>query len=125
MVRAVIMGTARINCPIIIAYGVKRRPKVPKGPLLDIIEYTIRPTTTVGKAIKVLNRVIKGPFPLKELIPIKNPKGTPIIEDKRIAEVDILIEIKVMEKTSRSREIISFRALIKPFTRSSITPPDL
>jgi hypothetical protein len=84
----------------------------------------MRPTTTVGKAIKVLKRVIKTPFPLKELIPIKNPKGTPIIEDKRIAEVDILIDINVMEKTSLSREKMSLKALIKPSIRYSITPPN-
>jgi len=87
---------------------------------LDIIEYTIRPTTTVGNAIKVLNIVIRQLFPLKVLMPIKNPRGTPTKEDRRIAEVDILMEIKVIENTSRSREKINCNAFIKPSNKYSI-----
>jgi len=108
------MGVDRINWPIIIAVGENKRPKVPSGPCLEIKEKTNSPTTTVGNAIMVLNKVITVFFPLKLFAPIKNPSGTPISEAKSIATDDILRDTQVQFITSLSNVKISFKAVVKP-----------
>jgi hypothetical protein len=100
MERAVMMGVASINWPIIIAVGVNRRPSTPKGPCLETSENTKRPTTTVGNAIRVLNNVITIFLPLNSLAPMRNPSGIPIREDNTIAMDDTLRDTQVQFITS-------------------------
>ena len=76
--------------------------------------------TTVGNAIKVLSNVIINPRPLNVEIPIKKPTGTPAAEARRIAEVEILSEVKVMSRTSRSKVIMSLNACITARQKYSI-----
>ena len=110
MVKLMIIGVARTNCPMTMAVGVKSNSNGPKGPRRDISAYPNKPTTTVGSAIKVLRTVIIIPRPLNVLIPIVKPAGIPASEASRIAINEILSEVKVITKISRSRVIINLKA---------------
>ena len=52
-------------------------PKKPNGPVRDSKRYTNKPTTTEGKANKVLSTVNSTPRPLKRTTPNQAPKATP------------------------------------------------
>src|SRR3972149_6820413 len=99
---------------MIIALGVKRRPKTPKGPFLDIREYTKSPTTTVGSAIKVLKTVIVIFFPLNSFVAIKKPNGIPTSDERIAAIIETLRDKNTTSYTSLSKEMISLIAVKKP-----------
>ena len=58
-----------------------RIPSHPKGPDLDTNKYTIKPTTTGGNPIIVLNKIKTLFLPQKFLIAKSVPRGKPIKQD--------------------------------------------
>ena len=56
-------------CPMEIAKGVKRSPKMPNGPDLFKRRNSMRPSTTVGIPRKALKDARTKRFPRKSLIP--------------------------------------------------------
>jgi len=56
-------------CPIEIAKGVKRSPKMPKGPDLFKSRNSMRPSTTVGMPRKALNDARMKRLPRKFFMP--------------------------------------------------------
>jgi len=122
------MGTARINWPIIIAVGEKRIPKKPSGPCREIKAKTKSPTTTVGKDMRVLKKVMVICFPGNWIAPMANPRGTPTTEARRVAAVEIHRERKAIPKTSWSNDTMRLNAWRNPSRIKSITlflPQDL
>jgi hypothetical protein len=108
------MGIAKINWPIIIAVGEKRMPKKPSGPCREIKAKTKSPTTTVGKDRRVLKKVMVMCFPGNCVVPMTNPRGTPIKEAKMVAEVETHRERKAIPRTSWSNDTMRLSAWRNP-----------
>ena len=85
MVKATTMGVARINSPITMAVGVNNSSKGPRGPWREKKAKTESPTTTVGRAIRVLMRVITLSLPRKFPSTRRTARGIPAAEAKRVA----------------------------------------
>jgi hypothetical protein len=114
---AVMRGVDKINCPIIIAAGVNKSPSTPNGPCLEIKENTNNPTTTVGIAISVSNKVITALLPLNSLITITKLRGSATSDANRTAIDDTLRDTRVQLITSLSKVKMSFRAVENPSQR--------
>jgi hypothetical protein len=63
------IGVISMACPIEIAKGVKRSPKIPKGPDLFKSRKSMRPSTTVGIPRKALKDERINRFPRKFFMP--------------------------------------------------------
>jgi len=84
-------------------------PNHPNGPDLEIIKYTIKPTTTGGNPISVLNTIKRLSRNQKFLIARKVPKGNPIKQEKN----------KEIKLTFSERSNISNKSLSSISTKSN------
>jgi hypothetical protein len=114
MVKATMIGVAKMNCPITMAFGVNRSSRGPRGPCREMREYSKSPTTTVGRAMRVLNMAVSPFLPQNSLLPMIKPTGTPTKEERKVAMVETLKESKAILKISLSKENINPRAFHMP-----------
>jgi len=87
-------------CPIIIAIGVKRSLKPPKGPDLEMREYSNNPMTTVGSAIRLLSITMIKRLPAKLLKDSTIASGTAKVVEIVVEATANLREVKTIKYTS-------------------------
>src|SRR6266568_2107335 len=97
---------------MIIAFGVKRRAIAPRGPCRLNRPYRTSPTTTVGRAIRVLRSVITSRRPGKVPTATAMPAGMPAREARRMAQRETVSEVPTALKTSPSREQMRDREVV-------------
>ena len=74
---AAMSGTTNTVCAITMAVGVKSKPHSPSGPERDSNKYTSKPTTTEGKASKVLTNHTSNAWPGQRATAKPAPKLRP------------------------------------------------
>lgn len=79
------------------APGEKSNPNDPKGPDLDINEYTTNPITTVGNDIRVFNTTIINRRPLNRENANLIPTGSARNAESKVDITAIRIEVKAMK----------------------------
>jgi hypothetical protein len=87
---------------------------------LESREYKKSPTTTVGSERSVLKKVMTGLLRKNSRVLIKNPRGIPTMEARRVAVREILRESRTVRLTSLSKLMIRRMASLIPSQRYSI-----
>lgn len=88
-------GSSKKNWAIIIAVGVKRSFKLPKGPFLESKRRTHKPKITVGTPVKAFRKFINHFFKMKFFKKINKLKKNPIKKLNRVA-----VELTTRERTT-------------------------
>jgi hypothetical protein len=83
------IGRLRMNWPMIIAPGVKRRFRAPSGPCRSSRIERIKPTTTGGSPKPVLQIASRTPRPRNFALASQTPKGTPTAMLASVAVTEI------------------------------------
>jgi hypothetical protein len=85
--------------------------------------YTNNPTTTVGKARRVLRHVMTSRFPGNDSMAMKNPRGSPTRLASRVDVALTLRETETMSTISGSRDTTRRIAEKKLSIRKSMAFP--
>ena len=97
------MGVAMTAWARMMAAGVYRMPRKPKGPLRHSSTVTKRPTTTGGRPMPVFIRAMTTRLPGNSLRATDTAKPRPSTTLMRVARPDTLRDSSVMPRTSGSR----------------------
>jgi len=104
---------------------VYRSSNDPNGPRLVMKAYTTNPTSTVGRAIRVLSRPITTRRPRKRPSPTNRPKGRARIEAMTVEVSATVNDTRMGPQTSGSKENSSTKpSLIPSQIIFSTTRPD-
>jgi len=119
-------GKTKTACANTIALRLKSQPKKPNGPERDSIKYTNKPTTTEGKANKVLSTVNTASRPAKRATPNQAPKTKPnahanvvlrLLTHNERATIDHNKGSK-LNKSETAAQALSNKEAMKPFTNT-------
>jgi hypothetical protein len=98
-------GNTNTVCASTIALRLNNQPSDPNGPVRDNNKYTNKPTTTEGKASKVLSTVSNASRPVKRATPSQAPSTTPMLHAIAVASTLTHSERPTMDQSTGSNSV--------------------
>ena len=110
-VSAAMIGVIKTAWAMIMAFGVKRRPRKPSGPERDSAKKTSSPTTTGGSPIRPFSATMTASRPGKRVSATTAPRGKPTTPASSVADKVTISDRRTIANSVASPLKIRDRAL--------------